>query len=86
MALLTLLVSRPQNADMTFPTLYNITLDELILGLDQNKFTSVDLAEAYIARTQEVQNDFRAVLEVNPDAVDIATVLDEERRAKGRRG
>lgn len=71
---------------MSLPTLYSITLDELIFGLDQNKFTSVHLVETYIARTREVQDDFRAVLEINPDAVDIAAALDEERRVKGRRG
>jgi amidase len=52
-------------------------------ALDDGLFTSVELTRAYLARIDEVNNDFRAVTEVNPDALDIAAQLDSE-RAEGR--
>lgn len=70
----------------TGPSLLTITIDEISRGLDENKFTSVDLVRAYIARIKEVNDDVHAVLEVNPDAITIARQLDKERKQYGRRG
>jgi len=38
--------------------------------------------QTYIARINEVNDILRPVIEINPDALDIATALDEE-RSKG---
>ncbi|KAI1368528.1 glutamyl-tRNA amidotransferase subunit A [Xylaria arbuscula] len=68
------------------PLLATITLDDIASGLDENRFTSVDLVRAYIARINEVNRDVNAVLEINPDAITAAQDLDDERRRQGRRG
>ena len=71
---------------MNLPLLANITLEDIITGLDENHFTSVHLVKAYIARINEVQANFLAVLEVNKDALHIANELDEERQQGRKRG
>lgn len=71
---------------MTFPSLLDITQQELSKGLDRGLFSSVDLVRAYLARIQEVQKDYNAIIEHNPDALEIAERLDTERQIKGRRG
>ena len=68
------------------PALHRITLEDLHYGLDDGKFSSVDLVNVYLARISEVNDVFRAVIELNPDAVAIANEMDEERRAYGRQG
>ncbi|KAL6864283.1 amidase-like protein [Trichoderma novae-zelandiae] len=63
------------------PPLLDATLADLRLGLDSGLFTSVDLVNAYIERISEVNAVLRAVTEINPDALLIASELDAERRA-----
>src|SRR5262249_21636761 len=51
--------------------------------------TSHALVDAYLARIEAIDRAgprLRSVIEVNPDARDIAASLDAERRAKGPRG
>jgi amidase len=71
---------------MKLPLLMNITLDDIAHGFDDDHFTSVHLVKAYIARINEVNDEFHAVLEINKDALKIAQGLDEERKRCGRRG
>lgn len=66
-----------------FPRLIDATIEDLAKGMEQGLFTSVDLTKAYIARINEVNKDFRAVTEINPDALQIAAALDKE-RAEGK--
>ncbi|KLU85184.1 hypothetical protein MAPG_04214 [Magnaporthiopsis poae ATCC 64411] len=54
--------------------------------MEQGLFTSVDLTRAYIARIDEIDKDFRAVIEINPDALEMATALDKERAESKVRG
>lgn len=68
------------------PSLLDITFNDITAGLDRGAFTCVDLVEAYLARTAEVNDDFRPVIEVNREAVAIAESLDTEIKSKGRRG
>ena len=68
------------------PSLLNATLADIADGLDRQRFTSVDLVNAYLARIKEVNDDFKAVCEVNPDALQVASALDEERLKSERRG
>ncbi|KAI9042780.1 putative amidase [Aspergillus affinis] len=49
-------------------------------------FTSVDLVNAYFRRINDVNSTLHAVLEVNPDALDIAKQLDQEREMGHLRG
>jgi len=65
------------------------TIAELQEGLRTGAFTSHDLTEAYLRRIEEIDKGgpgLNAVIEVNPDAREIARILDEERAAKGPRG
>ncbi|ELR06854.1 hypothetical protein VC83_04912 [Pseudogymnoascus destructans] len=67
----------------TFPDLLDAGTDDLMKGLKQKHFTSVDLVKAYLKRIQEVQPQLHAVTEINPDAISIAQTLDAE-RAQGK--
>nr|CDP31377.1 Putative Glutamyl-tRNA(Gln) amidotransferase subunit A [Podospora anserina S mat+] len=62
-----------------FPSLTEVTIDDLEEGLSRGLFTSVDLVKAYLARIEQVNPLLRAVNEVNPDALDIAAELDAMR-------
>ncbi|KAF2762059.1 glutamyl-tRNA amidotransferase subunit A [Pseudovirgaria hyperparasitica] len=48
-------------------------------------FTSVELVKAYLARIEEA-SEFKAVLQINPDVLDVAESLDQERTRSGSRG
>ncbi|RDW67052.1 hypothetical protein BP5796_09801 [Coleophoma crateriformis] len=71
---------------MAIPSLIDIALEDIIAALDAKSFTSVDLVAAYIARISEVNDEFHAVIEINPDAKSIARQLDEERSRNISRG
>ncbi|RYP37325.1 hypothetical protein DL767_002968 [Monosporascus sp. MG133] len=62
-----------------FPSLIDVTIDDLQEGLRSGLFSSVDLVNAYLARIQEVNGTLHAVTEVNPDALHIARELDSMR-------
>ncbi len=58
-------------------------------AMQSGKETAVSLAKKYLRRIEELNRYgpmLRAVLEVNPDALAIARVRDDERKAKGPRG
>jgi amidase len=66
-----------------------ITIADLQDGMRSGKYTAHSLAEMYSARIDEIDKHgpaINSVLELNPDALSIATSLDEERKAKGPRG
>ncbi|KFY25598.1 hypothetical protein V493_04570, partial [Pseudogymnoascus sp. VKM F-4281 (FW-2241)] len=67
----------------TFPDLLNAGANELMKGLKQKHFTSVDLVRAYLQRIHDVHQDVYAVSVINPDAMTIAQTLDDE-RASGK--
>ncbi|KAL5638553.1 hypothetical protein ACGC1H_005283 [Rhizoctonia solani] len=71
-----------------YPDLYEASIQELQNGLERGDYTSVDLVTAYLARIDEVNYkgpNLRAVLEVNPHALEQANDLDLERRRGGKR-
>lgn len=68
------------------PTLSSLTLQQIAHGLDQGDFTVKQLTEAHLARITRFNPSLRAVLQVNPAAVSIATALDQELKRSGRRG
>lgn len=68
------------------PSLLNCTLVEIAEGLDHGTFSSAQLVEAYLARIAEVNDEYHAVIEVNPEALEIAKAMDGERKLSGARG
>ncbi len=62
---------------------------ELQEGMKAGKWTARSLAERYRARIEEIDKRgpaVNAVIELNPDALEIADALDRERKDKGPRG
>ncbi|KAK1834017.1 amidase signature domain-containing protein [Podospora conica] len=66
------------------PPLLHLTIEEAVKGLQSGRFTTLDLTKAFLARIDEA-SDFKAVLQVNPDALTIAQELDQERLESGAR-
>ncbi|TKA32432.1 hypothetical protein B0A50_01539 [Salinomyces thailandicus] len=62
-----------------FPTLIDVTLEDLNTGLESGLFTSVDLVTAYMDRINEVNSTLHMVTELNPDALSIAAEADAMR-------
>jgi len=66
-----------------------VTITALQQGMASGKFTAHSLTERYLARIEAVDHSgagVNSVLEVNPDALEIADKLDQERKEKGSRG
>lgn len=66
-----------------FPSLLDITFSEIYSGLQNASFLSQDLVSAYMGRIEDVNHELNTVIEVNPDALAIASQLDVE-RSEGR--
>jgi amidase len=65
------------------------SIPELAAGMAQGKYTAHALAEKYLARIEEIDQQgprLKSVLEVNPDALAIAQGLDQERKQGRVRG
>jgi amidase len=65
------------------------TIESIQAAMESGQRTSRQLVEAYIERIQALNENgpmLRAVIEVNPDALDIADALDRERSERGARG
>ncbi|MCJ1311116.1 hypothetical protein MMC25_004786 [Agyrium rufum] len=69
-----------------FPSLIDVTTEDLATGLESGLFTSVDLVTAYIDRIKQVNSTLHMVTEINPDAMTIARQLDAERKNGTTRG
>ncbi len=65
------------------PELNEITIAELGSKMASGELTAVKLVEMYTARIKELDPKIRSVLEINPDAMEIAAKLDKDRK-KGR--
>jgi amidase len=64
-------------------------VSDLQAAMAQGTLTALQLAHRYLARIEQIDRHgprLRSVLEVNPDAIKIASALDVERRTKGARG
>ena len=73
-------------AGSSFPSLIEITTEEIETGLESGHFTSVDLVNAYTSRILEANTTLNCVTELNPDALTIAAELDAERANGTTRG
>jgi amidase len=66
-----------------------ITLDDLQAGLASGRWSSAGVTQAYLDRIAAIDRGgpmLRAVIETNPDALDVARALDAERAAGKVRG
>src|SRR3981081_234117 len=66
-----------------------ITIDDLQKAFQSGQYSSHSLTERYLARIAEIDKAgpmVNAVIELNPEALQIADVLDQERKSKGPRG
>jgi amidase len=66
-----------------------LTIDDLQQAIQSGKYSSRSLTEKYLARIQDIDKGgprINSVIEVNPEALEIAEALDRERKDKGVRG
>lgn len=66
-----------------------VTLSEIHDGIKSGKFTAAHLTEKYLERIQAIDKDgpkINSVIELNPDALQIAEGLDAEQKTNGLRG
>jgi amidase len=78
----------PASEVQTFE-LDEITIAELQDGMKSGKYTARSLVEKYSARIAEIDKQgpvINSVIELNPDALSIADILDQEHKAGGLRG
>src|SRR5437870_10799323 len=57
------------------------TIPQLQAAMTNGQLTSRDLVLGYLKRIQSLNPTLHAVIETNPDAVSIAAILDNERKA-----
>ena len=75
-----------QSASATGFNFVEATIPQLQAAMASGALTSADLTSGYINRIQSLNPTLHAVIEVNPNAVAIATALDNERRNGHVRG
>jgi amidase len=66
-----------------------ITIDDLQKAFQSGQYSSRSVTEKYLARIQEIDKagpGVNSIIELNPDALQIAGALDHERKSKGSRG
>lgn len=66
-----------------------ITIDDLQKAFQSGQYSSHSLTEKYLARIQEIDKAgpmVNSIIELNPEALEIADALDRERKLKGARG
>lgn len=69
--------------------LNEVTIDELQQKMTRGELSSRTITEMYLQRIEAIDKagpDLNAVIEINPDAIALADVLDKERRAGTFRG
>ena len=63
--------------------LYESSVEEIQQHLSENRFTSVNYVSFCLQRIHDVNPYLECIIEVNPDAMEIAAELDDERRLVG---
>lgn len=61
-------------------------ISSMQLAMESGDVRSEDIVRAYIERINKYNMELNAVLEINPEAIEIAIHLDKEREEKGSRG
>ena len=70
-------------------SLEEATIEDLRAGMESGKYTARSIAEMYLKRIEAIDQNgptLRSVIEVNPEALDIADQLDQEREQGNLRG
>lgn len=62
------------------------SIEMMQCAMEEGEVTSEDLVVEYLERIQRYDWRLRSVIEVNPDALDTARALDQERKERGSRG
>jgi len=82
----------PAEQPVTDFELDEVTVRELQAGMEEGRYTALRLAELYLERIVAIDEDgagrpgLHSIIEVNPEALDIADALDRERKENGPRG
>jgi amidase len=79
----------PASPDVSSFELDEATMDTLQAGMKSGKYTAQAITQKYLQRIQDIDKHgpiVNSVIEVNPDAIEIAETLDKERKEKGSRG
>ena len=85
-------ISETSSANVAPPPAFELdelTIGELQSGMASGKYSAQSLARQYLDRIDELDKHgpaINSVIELNPDALSIASELDKERQAKGARG
>ncbi|KAJ5041289.1 uncharacterized protein L3040_005836 [Drepanopeziza brunnea f. sp. 'multigermtubi'] len=56
------------------------TIDQVQHAMSKGTLTAVQIVSCYLRRTQQVDEYIRSVMEINPDVLEIAAAMDQERR------
>lgn len=65
--------------------LLEMTIDQIQQKLTNGEWTSVELVQMYLRRIATYDKKIHSILEINPDALHIAAMLDMERKKNGPR-
>ncbi len=66
--------------------LEEVTIAELQEGMASGRWSAEKVTELYLGRIEQIDGELRSVIETNPDALDIARELDQERSGGNLRG
>ncbi|MFW5755404.1 MAG: amidase [Tangfeifania sp.] len=75
-----------EKPDYTSFELNEVTVDELLQKMKSGELTAEQICQKYLNRIEKVDPELKAVMELNPDALEIARKLDEERENGQVRG
>ncbi|MBS4179290.1 amidase family protein [Lederbergia citrea] len=78
-------MENPKLRQLNDDWLLEATIEEIQDKLHSGEVTSVDLVHMYMNRIANYDKHLRSVIEINPDALHIASSLDTERKAHGPR-
>jgi amidase len=78
--------SKETEIDLASFELNEVTIGELQQKMHSGELSSVQICRKYLDRIKEVDPVLKSVIELNPDALDIAARLDEERKNGKVRG
>lgn len=79
-------LSREDANELQADGIEEASIASLQAAMASGQLTSKALTERYLKRIKKINPMLNAVLEINPDALQIAKDLDEERRKRGPRG
>ncbi len=78
--------SQSSTDDRVLSDIEEATIAELQAAMEARRLSSRILVRTYLHRIEKLDPQLKSIIEVNPDALDIARALDRERRERGPRG